>query len=544
MLQRISRRYIQRCAGILEFPPKVREQVWQWVRERYASHILYHVEKRLAPIHKWKGYKEKQLAKYHQELNTAPAKIKALEVGESYAIQFKEPNKWAYGVIRLPDEDGYAYYDYGQSYAGGRFHWNKGGGYGDRFETALRTVEGTIREEIQNLEKAQTPLGDENLVELMLLRKECLRYASRAVPLKDSDKHLFTVDLTDWKYLASIPNWQDILLANNNFKLLTVVLFPRPHPTRGGQWDARAMEMEVDAPDYIPTQVSGFHGALESLGETIDHEMRHLAQSVLSWVRGKEDQHAGLPSKNLHLDKAEEDKLPRDPHSPSYPAHALRDVEFYTRLGDEVKKFLRTLKDFPPYTRRWALRVWVDLPPGKSPIDPSEDKFGLRRIAPSDFFKMLKQHQPQKWRKAVKEFEKAVTREVDFPDEPEDLDFLTMHRDEPTRINPFGMSPMQYWNARMAEVYGSSADYPRATWDKLETDLWVKVKEEYRRFIGKLSVGQLLRHKQKVQRSGNYSYEYYLTPRWEAFNGKNTLEEARHDSQGHTLFPEHPKLSR
>jgi len=524
----------------LEFPPKTRNRIWQWIRERYASHILFHTEKKLAPLRKWKAYKEKQLALYRQELATLPAKIKALEVGEAYLVDFKEPHKWKMGVKRLPDEEyGTSYYSAGQGYPGSRFSWDK---WGDSQKDLVAWAEDKLREEITTLESSFGPFSNTELLDLKMLQKECLRYASKAEPVKVSVSRPFIIDLTGWKYVEKIPDWQTILHNDPRFKTLTVVLFGQMHPDRGGQWSSYRMELQVDAPTEIPDRVSDFNSSLGVLEEGLDHEMRHLAQSVLGWLK-KDKGTPGFPSKSILPTNEDASKFPLDPNDPKRVTHALRDVEFYTRLGDEVRQFLLNIKKIPKHTWRWALGSWVGLTSKEAPPpEVSQARWGLD---PTQFFSMLKKHQPQKWRKAVSEFEKAVTSKIDIPEEEENLDFLTMHRNEPTRINPFGLSPLLYWRARTQEAYGDSgyaqATYSRETRDKLENDLWPQVKEEYRRFIDGLSPQQLLRHKQRVQRPGSGASEYYLTPRWERFNGQNTLEEPKYQGDK-SVFPEHEKL--
>lgn len=72
----------------------------------------------------------------------------------------------------------------------------------------------------------------------------------------------------------------------------------------------------------------------------------------------------------------------------------MRDVEFYTRLADEVERFLRHVRRIPVAERRKEMRKWT------------------RNVG---FFKALRRKQRDKWEKAVAEFYKAVEEQVDIP---------------------------------------------------------------------------------------------------------------------------------
>jgi len=81
--------------------------------------------------------------------------------------------------------------------------------------------------------------------------------------------------------------------------------------------------------------------------------------------------------------------LPRKPH-------ALRDVEFYTRLPDEVARFKRNVRSYPRDEWWGRFNAWVGLEGGR----------------PTEFFDKLKRKEPAKWRKAIKEFLKAVEKDL------------------------------------------------------------------------------------------------------------------------------------
>ena len=535
--QRVAGRYIQKSSGILEYPPKLEASVWKWVRERYASHVLIHVEEQLKPVNEWKETQQDELVKYRNRLRAAPGKIKGLAVGAVYRMDFDTIEKWAFGIKRIPDEDGQAMYVSGSNDGAG-IDWD--GRYPLTLKDALDFAKEQIQGELQMIENTQGPLGITALVDMQRLKTECLKYTSGSERIPQSGtKKPFPVDLAGWKYLPQVQNPPNPLP-----QVLDVVLIPDPRTGWLGQWDSSTMRMRVTTPLISPVNVSHFVKDLDLIEETLEHEMRHLAQTYLSWGKGMPDQSAGMPPQSVRPSKPETDALPRDTLYPDRPQHALDDVEFYSRLGDDVRTFLGVIRKYPQSSWRWALREWVGIP---QPV--WLDQLGRQNIPSSvhlfsDFFRSLKKYEPKKWKKAVLEFTKLVSQKIDFPADDNDINtnILVERLNLPTKVNPYGKSPRGYWDARVREVYKDIPSGYGPERDRAENEIWPQVKKEYRQFIDKLSPAQLLKHKQKVQKPGGMTFEYYLTPRWERFNGKNTLEEPKYDHSGKTLFPEHPKL--
>ncbi len=99
---------------------------------------------------------------------------------------------------------------------------------------------------------------------------------------------------------------------------------------------------------------------LEDLKRTIEHELTHMSQDILSTVKGST---AGIPFRKKSLNQTE---------------HDLEDIEFYTVLKDEIKK--AKLKNLSP----------------------------KEVIQNSSFFKLLKRKDIAKYKKAIKELYKNL----------------------------------------------------------------------------------------------------------------------------------------
>ena len=134
---------------------------------------------------------------------------------------------------------------------------------------------------------------------------------------------------------------------------------------------------------------------MNEVARVIRHELQHLAQTVLENATNLDT--AGMPA------GGERGRL--SPHSTTEDEHALRDVEFYTRLQDDIDEFLRLRGKFGPAgddrVTRKAIGVWVG-------EEPAQD-VGMWALRPSRFFTEIRKHDRRKYRKAVGEFWAAVS---------------------------------------------------------------------------------------------------------------------------------------
>ena len=407
--RRIARRYLRRCAGILEFPPKLKEQVWEWIRAEYAAQIMYNINHYiLIKSQQWGARKKEYLDSYKKYLSEASRSLRELDWGNERI--FKLASARFIGVKSVEElDDGKMLYNLGEGTREFSLNWDP---KLVAFDVALGYIRDLVMKEFKRVSNLGEYFQDDAVVKLVELRTECLKYTDKAARPKKV-KAQFPVDLTGWKYLSDNPEWQAGVAG---LKTLTVAFFPKTHRARSGLWTPNTMGMEVDAPDDTLLSVPEFRKALDRIERTLEHEMRHLAQTVMRTLSdGFDDFSIGVPSKSIGTGPESEGLakgLPRDQSDHSRPEHALRDDEFYTRLGDDVRTFLAETKRFPKFTWRWILKTWVGLIDAKSlPMDfPVEVEVHV-----SPFFKLLKKHQPDKWKKAVVEFTKAVSQKVDIP---------------------------------------------------------------------------------------------------------------------------------
>jgi hypothetical protein len=147
----------------------------------------------------------------------------------------------------------------------------------------------------------------------------------------------------------------------------------------------------------MPLQLdkSSISDAFRKVNGVIKHELIHACQKQIAINRGIEE--AGLPrskrnKKFLQHNKQEEKKLKKkmkqqgiDPDLVEF--HALDDIEFYTRIMDEIRIFKNHLIYQKPLNE--------------------QIRSSLRR----NFFQVLKTHQPNKYKKAVGLFVEQANKE-------------------------------------------------------------------------------------------------------------------------------------
>jgi len=217
-------------------------------------------------------------------------------------------------------------------------------------------------------------------------------------------------------YAEALADPQALLRWKHLDQVKTILWFVR-HIKRSGQWSDFKELIEVDAAQGFPHTVETFRVQLKNIEETLDHELRHVGQSALYWVksidqtmRGK----GGMPSPSIRTTNP--DQLPRDQYVKSRPEHALRDEEFHTRISDEIQSFLRELPRFPRNAWRYVLLKWVDDPKADRAISPDGHwDSPIRRPKFSTFFRSLKKNQPAKWQEAVRLFVSEIGKHVQIP---------------------------------------------------------------------------------------------------------------------------------
>lgn len=247
---------------------------------------------------------------------------------------------------------------------------------------------------------------DEQIVELNLLKKECLKYTHEPA-VNEVYKRDFPFDLTGWKYKEK-PNKH----------LVNVQLIFQSKPRIAGDW-AIPFKIRLFVDDEVYS-VQGFHQTLDYLHETIHHELQHAGQSYLSIQPTEKHWMAGLPSKSIQTPADEAEFLPKQERDQPEVLYPLRDIEFYTLLRNEINELKRRLKKMPKSMKMELIRSFVDdhyisdvLTDVSKQLSMEQNWMIVRYFQPSDFFKKLRIYEPSKYRKAVAELWKTISREVE-----------------------------------------------------------------------------------------------------------------------------------
>lgn len=254
--------------------------------------------------------------------------------------------------------------------------------------------------------------------------------------IKSSSRIRLKTDLSGWRYAGRV----DIRRLE---LLLPYIMVELRRRVDGGAgfWDTAKHLLAVEIPQMgVSVWEARFPEIVtHKLAETarvLRHEMTHASQTLLGLgTQGKDPGSSaddeftsrpgpGMPSRHRmtpqfvqtlqklapskrkmlqeRLDEIEKSGL--QPH-----LHELDDVEFYTRLSDEVDKFQRAWTGVSGKDREAAFRYWVSArEPKKGLLRLSIPQFAGREGHESPWFRVLRQHAPGKWQKAVKELMKLV----------------------------------------------------------------------------------------------------------------------------------------
>jgi len=240
------------------------------------------------------------------------------------------------------------------------------------------------------------PPAKGHIVDITLLQRECKKYTSSSRRYKAKAKKTFPIDLRGWKYLRELKRkhpGKNIaqLQKEEMWDEIEVVLNFRPRVDTKGTWQPVFDRLTVDVEDLTEMYQDGFEVAefdsvelfRTSLGDLLRilrHELQHVGQTVFKALMDLEEE-PGTPSRYLSPDKDDTDKPDR-----------LKESEFYTYLADEIDEFAREYGQKP---RRTHFDHW---------------------LTRSEFFTLLEDHEPAKFRKAVKEFVKGLAgRGIEIP---------------------------------------------------------------------------------------------------------------------------------
>ena len=225
----------------------------------------------------------------------------------------------------------------------------------------------------------------------------------------------------------------------------------------GGAWSGEGRELIINLPPFAPYEfVRG------ELRRVLKHELRHMTQTVMARALGIDKVRInkdgdpvyqyipspGMASQDLIdpevvqalrfdvpqvMDRRRK-LLKRYKLRSERPFYTLDDLEFYTQLADRVVTFEEFLDEheltpeqqqtaFNLFTNRLKVPKAVqrffqhgsklpaaDIEEAKQWLDKTDPGMGVFSlvVGPDDFFRHLNWYQPEKWKKAVKEFAKAI----------------------------------------------------------------------------------------------------------------------------------------
>ncbi len=200
---------------------------------------------------------------------------------------------------------------------------------------------------------------------------------------------LFKLDNKDWKH-SNLFKWD----SNKHIQFI-VKLEDNPNQSRGGYWlrnYTMILNLQIPTIENLSTKPYLFERFMWKIEQSILHELIHAVQTYISEddsdleIRPDEkDKEFGLPSEHI--------RSKRDPRGfgDGEPRlqHALRDIEFYPRISDQIYELKKYLKIFPESTTKTVIKAFI----GAS---------RKSKLPVSDFFVTLKEKAPDKWKKAVK----------------------------------------------------------------------------------------------------------------------------------------------
>ena len=234
-------------------------------------------------------------------------------------------------------------------------------------------------------------LRDEKVEELNQVEEVATQLGARppSGPAPRDYTRTFPLNLTGWPHAAMVEQRlserrkrdpKSLWFFDQMYDPITVVLYRTLKESRGAQVAATWRQGFLTVwglPPYLH-RVREFQPYLNELRSLIRHELQHLSQDLLREATGV-DSAGGLRTRSSPT--TEKLNFTDD--------HALRDVEFHTRLQDAIDGYRGD-------THNAALRSYV----AAGPV--------VRGSEPNAFFLALKRNDRRKWERAVSEFVREV----------------------------------------------------------------------------------------------------------------------------------------
>lgn len=234
----------------------------------------------------------------------------------------------------------------------------------------------------------EEPSSPEQAQEMEAIIRECKQYTSKSKFIRNSIKTTFVPTLEGWSYLGDLPAQEADARLHQTYPKLKLVFEFMPRSGFGGLWDPNTGTITVTRSlTEVVTNLNlrAIQKHLDSIHNTVRHEVQHFGQDALQLAKALPSR-AGLPKNRSRTPGVNPDGYTRDQRSNNPIEHAQRDIEFQTRLSDEVDSFVQ-------YVRSNNLTDWKD--------------DARRWINTRDTFKANKGNHA-KWKQLATEFYKAV----------------------------------------------------------------------------------------------------------------------------------------
>lgn len=402
-----------RTAGVFQAPPALVAAVDAWAVSQYAGHVLAWVQSKLDGIrHDPTEDALVELARVRAEFPAAVASLR--NPSDSVVISApKVDSDGTVGVryigVRMVEPEVYLL-DVGDKRPTFRrrevvnFPKAESNVIHDVVGAGKYSVIGQLEDRARRqaeFRKIDVP-NDALLVDLLLIRNEARRYADKASDERVIRATYFPLTdamLSGWRYADRLPPDAIERLHAEDKSRISVALNFKPRQDAAGFWNSERFIIDLYVPTYryrgiqslYPATVEEFKGGIAELRRVIRHEVQHAGQDILKIALGLREL-GGLPPRDTR-------NLQYDPsgNRPGYrqQAHPERDVEFHTRLQDEIDSFVSTSHRIPIKSRARAVKLWTGLKPTTSE-------------APRQFFRTMMVTQPKKWARAVAEFVAGV----------------------------------------------------------------------------------------------------------------------------------------
>lgn len=365
---------LSKRAGILPLPENLFNEIWPTVKQQYAIRVLENIEEK--PL-----LTEKVAKRYGEYLDEKLQQVEELrrELFRKNLNQREEKKllkEYGLDVIYFPNmEDDFTYKeDQLEIFINSLGYWEIKGHRGSSSLDKLLALVGRF---ITNQQDSLEPAEDYTIVEYKLLKTTAQKDAKNAQRIKEKR---FPIDEKETLVVEFVEN------IDHEDGEVKGVYYPLLY------WIKILINSD-------PGNIRTYQHNLEDLKITLAHELRHYIQDITNKTKNLPDRTYGMPPRRVRNPEEYSAPFPLSKR----PPHALRDVEFHTRLGDEATKFKAILNKSSPKSTQMLFKKFVGLPIQKPNLEEDlEMYYDFFDAKTSYFFEQLKYYQPEKWKIAVK----------------------------------------------------------------------------------------------------------------------------------------------